>query len=83
MSSTTATGSRIHLVESFDNKILQLADKDTADAIAGAALALATMELARQQTISNLIAYLAIGGQSIGQRTLARAIIDRALELDV
>ena len=81
MSSTTATGSRIHLAESFDNKILQLADKDTADAIAGAALALATMEIARQQTVQNLIGYLALGGLTVNLELRARASIDDALNL--
>ena len=83
MSSTTATGSRIHLAESFDNKILQLADKDTAEAVAGAALALATMELARQQTISNLIAYLAIGKHGASGDLVIRAAIEDALDFDV
>lgn len=81
MSSTTATGSRIHLMESFDNKILQLADRDTAEAVAGAALALATMEIARQQTVQNLIGYLALGGLTVSQELLARATIDDALNL--
>lgn len=83
MSSTTATGSRIHLAESFDNKILQLADKDTAEAVAGAALALAlaTMEIARQKTVQNLIGYLVLGGLTVSQELLARATIDDALNL--
>lgn len=69
-------------MESFDNKILQLADKDTADAIAGAALTLATMELARQKTVQNLIGYLALGGLTVNQELLARATIDDALNLE-
>jgi hypothetical protein len=57
MAIKTATESNVDFVTSFENKIVQLGIKDTAEAVAGAALALAVMELAKQQTIANLIAY--------------------------
>ena len=82
-SGITAIQSDCRYVESFDNKIFQLAHKDTAEAVAGAAVALATMELARQQTISNLIAYLAAGKHGENMELVIRAAIEEALNLDV
>jgi hypothetical protein len=43
----------------FDDKIVQLRNKDTAEALAGTANALATMELARQLRVQNLLALAA------------------------